>query len=189
MSGPRWVLVLLVVLLVVLLGLFYLRSAQDRRPRPRPLTDLGVAAAWLECLDCQGAFLQRIRGVPPGNRDTVTRFLASALLNGPPSDRVSRLERDLRRTWYADSAYAARQGDLLRTKLADFLVQNRRGFDVLWRSRAATALGVLRTDSALAALERALKLPFDSIAPGDSTIPRAIVSAQRDSGGVAPDYR
>jgi hypothetical protein len=140
--------------------------------------DLSVVAAWLECLDCRVLFLQRLARIPHGRQENVAQFLSHALLNGPDSVRVARLDLDLGRVWYADSVYAARKGDSLHTTRVAFMQRYRRGFQVIWRSRAATALGVLQTPGSLKALDRALQLPIDSIAPGDSTIARAVRNAR-----------
>lgn len=165
--------------IAVLLALSCLDSGVRR---PRPLTELGIAGAWLECIDCRGSFLRRLAATPQPRRDSVVRFLASALLRGPDSVRRARHDRGLRRRWNADSAYAVSHGDTLHVSRVDFLNRYGRGFEVMWRSRAATALGVLRTGEALAALDSAIHVSFDSLAPGDKTIMRAISRALSDSG-------
>jgi hypothetical protein len=150
--------------------------------RPQPLTNLQVAEAWLQCIDCRGSFLRRLNAIPVGSRDTVVRFLASALLNGPDSGRRARLTRELGRIWHADSAYAARHGGALHTTRAAFVSRYSQGFEVMWRSRAATALGVLRGDSAVTALHRATQALAGAVAPRDSTIFHAVRRAGADTG-------
>jgi hypothetical protein len=150
--------------------------------RPRPLSELGVAEAWLGCIDCRGSFLQRLAATPDRRRDSVVRFLASALLNGPDSGRRARHKRGLRRIWNADSAYAASLGQTLHASRDEFLHRYGRGYEIMWRSRAAIALGVIRTHGALSALDSASVMSFGTGAEGDSTIMREILRARSDTG-------
>lgn len=149
--------------------------------RPRPLTDLGVAEAWLECIDCRGSYLQRFAATRDRRRDAVVRFLASALLNGPDSSRRARHERGLRRAWNADSAYAARLGQTPYFSRDEFLNRYGRGYEIMWRSRAAIALGVLRTQEALSGLDSASVMSFGTGPEGDSAIMEAVLRARSDS--------
>jgi hypothetical protein len=155
-----------------------------RQPWPSPPSDLEVAATWLQCMDCEGSFLQRLDEMPASNADTVTRFLRSALLNGPDSLRLRRLERDLRRTWDRDSLRRAKRGDPARpvSQRVAFLERYRQGFNVRLRSRAAIGLGVIGNPLARATLDSALKIP--PVTRADSAVYR-VVKLAADSADVA----
>jgi hypothetical protein len=166
---------LLVLLLaaVLIIGAIVLSS---RSPGgPKPLSDLQVAQAWLQCVDCRGSFLTRIRDMPGRNRDTVTKFLQAALREGPDSTQVAKLDRGLYRTWRADSVYRAGRGDAPATSLSEFTAKYREGFRVMWQARAAVALGVIGSPEALASLNDALQLPVNEL--GDSAIRHAVQEA------------
>jgi hypothetical protein len=151
-----------------------------RRPVPLPLTDLQVAESWLECIDCRGPFLRRLRESSSGN-DTVVRFLRAALLQGPDSARRARHELALLRAWADDSLYRARLDPTTAgPNKSAFLDRYRQGFEAKWRGRAAMALGVIRGDTALAALDSALLIP--AIAHGDSLVLGWVNEALADSG-------
>jgi hypothetical protein len=66
---------------------------------------------------------------------------------------------------------------------ADFFKRYREEFHTKWRGRAALALGVIRTDSALAALDSVALVPDTSY--GDSVVQRWIERARSDSLGPA----
>jgi len=195
-TGRGLVVIGALILLLILLLMLFMRG----RRHPRPLTNLQVAEAWLDCIDCQGPFLQRLHESASDN-DTIVRFLRAALLQGADSARRARHERELLRAWVNDSLYRERRGLSqkaeslparghtfdgavmhvmpLRSQAA-FLDRYRRGLDVKWRSRAATALGVIRSDSALAALNSALLVaPTDH---GDSIVQRWVERARADTG-------
>jgi hypothetical protein len=157
---------------------------QSAIKQPAPLTDLQVAEAWLQCIDCRGPFLVRLYAAPGARRDTLVGFFSASLALGPDSERKVRLVRDLKRIWYADSVYAVRRGKPLRVTGAAFLRRYQEGFEVNWRSRAATALGVLRGDSALAALRRATDGRFDSSLAGHRVILAAVHQARADTGRI-----
>ena len=82
--------------------------------------------------------------------------------------------------------YAEGQHNPLATGYSVYLDRYRQGFETMWRTRAATALGVLGTPDALAALDTALHLPLDSIAGGDSTLRVSVRWARSDSGRTIP---
>ena len=172
------------VLVVAILAVGWLRMTQRPRVGPQPPSDLEVAEAWLQCIDCRGSFLKRLYEMPAQNRDTVTRFLRSALLAGPDSMRVRRHTQDVLKTWRADSIYRARRRLPARpdTQFAHLLARYQTGFEVMWRSRGATALGVIRDSLALAALDSALQLPLTD--KGDSIIRRMVERAKADTGRV-----
>ena len=149
-----------------------------------PRTELQVAEGWLQCIDCLGSYLTELGKLRQARKDSIVQFLASSLLNGPDSAQSSRIERELIRMWRADSAYAARDGKKPHDTANDFVQHYGRSVNVIWRSRAATALGVLRTPAALQALDSAGHLPLDSIYGSDSTISRAVGWALADSGGT-----
>jgi hypothetical protein len=174
------VIVVITLILAVVAGIVFGSLTADRRqPRLRPLSELQIAEAWLRCIDCEGSFLKRISEISPESRDTVTQFFAAALRSGLDSATSARRAQALRRTWLADSAFLARSGKPPPTKPDSFVARYLRGSEVMWRSRAATALGVIRGDTALAALNSPLNLsPHD---PGDSIILRAVEEAKADS--------
>lgn len=151
-------------------------------PWPRPLTHLEVAEAWLRCIDCRGPFLKRLRELPTRSKDTVTKFLESALLNGPDSARVARHTLDLVRTWHADSVSRAGRGLPPVASFPEFMSRYQIGFRIRWESRAATALGVIGTPAATAALNAGLALPLND--KGDTIVHRMVRRAL-DSGLVA----
>jgi len=146
-----------------------------------PRTDLQVAEGWLQCIDCQGSYLAELKALPAVRQDSVVRFLSSALLNGPDSAHSSLIDRQLLRTWRANSAYVVRHGEKAPDNAKDFVNHYRRSVNVIWRSRAAASLGVLRTPTALQALDSAHRLPLDSIFGSDSTISRAVRWALADT--------
>ena len=180
--------VLLVVLGVLLVGGGMLFFARGRGPqRPPPLTELQVAEHWLACIDCAGPFLKELTQLPPDRQDTVVRFLRSALLQGPDSARSARLEHELLRSWSDDSLYRLRRGeDPPEQSKPAFLARYRQGFRAKWRGRAALALGVIRDDTALAALDSALLLP--AVDRGDSAVQRLVKQAQADSSREALEH-
>src|SRR5947207_566917 len=154
------------------------------RPRwPKPLSDLQVAEAWLHCIDCHGPFLKRLHEMPARSQDTVTKFLRVALLNGPDSARAARNTSDLARAWQADSSSRARRGEPPDTGFSSFMSRYQDGFDTRWRTRAAIALGVIRTPAAMAALTAGLALPH--LDHGDSVVLRAVIRSRSDSGSMA----
>jgi hypothetical protein len=172
----------MIVLGVAILAFIWLTKELGTRTSARRLSDLQVAEAWLQCIDCQGSFLKRLNELPANSKDTVTRFLRSALLSGPDSARVRRHTRDMLRTWQADSIDRVQHRLPARpsTQLASLLARYQRSFEVLWRGRAATALGVIRTSTALAALDDAFQGPLND--RGDSTVRRMVERAKADSG-------
>jgi hypothetical protein len=176
MTTRQWVALGALLALILLLLLLLPR----RRPGPPPLTDLQVAETWLECIDCQGPFLRRLRESSSGN-DMVVPFLRAALLQGPDSARRARHELALLRAWSDDSLYRARL-DMTEPgpSKSAFLDHYRQGFEAKWRGRAAMALGVIRGDTALAALDSALLIP--AIGHGDSIVLDWVKEAQADSG-------
>lgn len=171
-----------VLLALAILGVAWLRMAHRPTASLPPPSDLEVAEAWLQCTDCRGSFLPRLHEMPAQSSDTVTQFLRSALLSGPDIIRVRRHTRDVLKTWRADSVYRARRGLPERpdTQFASLLSRYQEGFEVLWRGRAATALGVIRSTMALAALDSALQLPLND--RGDSAIRRMVERARADTG-------
>lgn len=166
----------LIALVVVLIW----SVAKPRRHTPKPLSDFQVVEEWLHCIDCRGSFIERMRNIPPSRRDSIARFLNAALLNGPDGARIARLNQDLARAWLDDSLYRAAHGIPAHKLPGVFMTRFRRGFEVMWRSRAATALGIIRTPFALAALNDALQLPQQD--KGDTMIHRMVQRAQADSG-------
>jgi hypothetical protein len=150
----------------------------DRVPR----TNVQVAEGWLQCIDCMGSYLGKLDRLPTAEKDSIVRFFSSALLEGPDSAHSLVINRELLRTWRANSAYAVRRGENPHDTAKDFVQHYRRSVNVIWRSRGATALGVLRTSAALQALDSARKLPLDSISGSDSTISRAVEWALADTG-------
>jgi hypothetical protein len=176
MTTRRWLALVALLLLILVLLLLLPR----RRPVPPPLADLQVAESWLECIDCQGPFLRRLKESSSGN-DTVVRFLRAALLQGPDSARRARHELALLRAWADDSLYRARLDLAVPAQSKNtFLDRYRQGFEAKWRGRAAMALGVIRGDTALAALDSALLIP--AIGHGDSLVLDWVKEAQADSG-------
>jgi hypothetical protein len=157
-----------------------------RRDHPKPLSDLQVAETWLQCIDCRGSFLKHMNDLSGERRDNVVRFLGHALLAGPDSAVGARVNRELRQTWAADSAYLADAGRAIEVHSPVFLARYRRGFEVRWRSRAATALGVLRDPAAMEALDSARSLPLSD--QGDSAIALMVQRAIADSGRSLLDY-
>jgi hypothetical protein len=135
--------------------------------------------------------LKRLHESSSGN-DTIVRFLRAALLQGPDRARRARHERDLLRTWADDSLYRWRMGlgqegtPLPGPNKTAFLERYRQGFDAKWRGRAAIALGVIRSDTALAALDSALLVPATD--RGDSIVKRWVARARADTGRKALDH-
>ncbi len=169
----------MVFVAVAAAAVFDFLTAERRQPRPPPLEDLQVAEAWLRCIDCEGSFLKRISEMPPESRDTVTRFFAEALRSGLDSAKSTRRAQALRRTWLADSGFLARSGKLPAIKSDSFVARYLRGSEVMLRSRAATALGVIGGKAALAALNSPLNLSSND--KGDSIILHAVEEAKTDS--------
>lgn len=158
---------------------------RGRRQVPPPLTDMEVAQGWLECIDCQGPFLARLAALRGARQDTVVGFLRTALAAGPDSARRARHTRDLLRTWAADSAYAARHGNpVVGAHMPDaYIHRYQLGLTVKWKSRAAVALGVIRTSAALQALDSAA-VPVPPT-HADSVVQRYVEAARADSGRQA----
>jgi hypothetical protein len=182
--SARWQAWLAIGTAAVGAGIASVYAIQDLpRPRPKPLNDVQVALAWLKCIDCQGSFLSRIGEVRGETRDTITRLFSSALLSGPHSVRLAWRERALQRSWRADSIYRDSIGVSIpeRDSIVGLYL---RGFEVTWRSRAATALGVIGSNQALAVLDSAAKLPLCN--KGDSAVYRAVQQAKPDTGTAVP---
>jgi len=188
---------LVATIAIILLLWFVYRPA----PRPTPLSDFEVTDAWLQCSDCQGPYLGRIKASSNKTKDSLTRILESALLFGPDSQRMARVEEDLKRVWNADSLYRFSGGKpghgislgpglTIDTTVAPdsrqnlFLTRYRKGFQIRWQARAAIALGVIRTPPALQALDSAehLIIVHDRL---DNALLRTIRIAKSDSGIVA----
>jgi Carboxypeptidase regulatory-like domain len=171
--------ILILILLGVVAGLSYLwLKTPEHRAGPQQLTDVEIARAWLECIDCQGTFLRRISEMRGKSQDTVTQIFRNGLLSGLDASRKLRREQGLRRSWLADSAYRRTRG--LPIPDQDSIVQAYlRGFEVMWRSRAAVGLGVIRGNAALAALNSSLNLSLQD--PGDRIILGAVEEAKADS--------
>ena len=175
----------LMLAVAVALGLIIVAILSHPRG-PRPVSGVKLAQAWLECIDCQGPFLRRLHDLPPASRDSVVRFLSTALRKGPDGARTARHERDLMRAWALDSLYRVDKdsADASQSQHAAFLQRYREGFHTKWRGRAAMALGVLRSDpAALVALDSARQVPDTSY--GDSVVHRWIERALSDSLGPA----
>ena len=164
---------------------------------PTPLSDLEVTDAWLRCLDCQGPFLKRIVNTSGPTRDAVFRRLQEALLSGPSTTEVRKVNENLARAWQADSSHFSVPGASLTFHLGPgvafdtsaandanlFVSRYLRGFAVRWRGRAAIALGAIGTPQALAVLDSALiQLPRNDHI--DSALLRTIRLAS-DSGSLA----
>jgi hypothetical protein len=180
MKWLLWILAALALIVGIWLGWGRLHPNQ---PGPRRLTDLEVAERWLHCIDCHGSFLKRLRDMPSHSRDTVTKFLHLALIEGPDSLRAIRRDSDLVRSWRADSISRARIGKPPSASFVEFMDRYRTGFDTRWQIRAAIALGVIRTPAAFSALADAQGIP--PVTHGDSLIRSAVERAQADSGLVA----
>jgi hypothetical protein len=174
---------ILAILALVVLGGVWWECCRPRPQWPKPLSDLQVAEAWLHCIDCHGSFLKRLHEMPARSQDTVTKFLRVALINGPGSARTARQTSDLVRVWQADSSSRANRGEKPDTGFSSFMSRYQKGFDTRWRTRAAVALGVIRTPAALAALTDGLQLPYQD--HGDSAVRRAVIRARSDTGLVA----
>ena len=168
------------LVLIIAGGVFWQRG---RRQVPPPLTDLEVAQGWLECIDCQGPFLARLVALRGASQDTVVQFLRAALAVGPDSARRSRHTRDLQRTWLVDSAYRARHAKPIVSLQDDYIKRYELGFRVKWKSRAALALGVIRTPAALQSLDSAAA-PTPLTHP-DSVVQRYVEAARADTGRMA----
>jgi len=178
----RVLMVIGVLVLVVAGGWIWFHPS---RPWPPPVSDLRVAELWLECSDCRGPFLERIHDARPPARDTLLRLFRSALLFGPDSARQVRRQEDLMRSWIADSLYRMRQMlPPASLQLGEFLRTYSQGWNVTWRTRSATALGVMRDPVALAVLDSALQLPLQTRA--DSEVRMAVLAARADTGLGAP---
>jgi hypothetical protein len=180
----------LLVLALALVVLIFLAVIVIKRPRtrppPRPLSAIALAQSWLECIDCQGPFLQRLHDLPPAARDSAVNFLSSAVRQGPDSARRNRHERELARAWVTDSVYRERVdlAEVSPTQHAAFLKRFREGLHNKWRGRSALALGVIRSPAALAALDSALQRPDTS--HGDSLVRHWLERARSDSLGLEP---
>ncbi len=175
----------IVVLLLLLAGGLWIWY-HPSRPWPPPVSDLRVAQVWLECSDCRGPFLQRLHDARPPARDTLLERFRLGLLFGPDSARRARHQVELMRSWIADSLYRMREMlPPASLQLPEFMRSYSRGLDVTWRTRSATALGVMRDPLAIAALDSALQLPLQTRA--DSEVRVAVLAARADSGlGAIP---
>ena len=183
MSVPSrvWALLILILGAGVTIWLYLARDPEW----PRPLDDFEITEAWLQCIDCQEGFFDRLREMPSGHKDSVARLLRSALVNGPDSAHRDRFDRGLMKTWMADSLHRVSRGETSTYQLSQYLARYRRGFDLTWRRRAALALGAIRGDTALAALDLALsQLPMDDAV--DSVLYRTVEQARSDSVVLAP---
>src|SRR4051812_34272175 len=140
-KAEAWTIFGVVIFALILVGVFGVQ--QQPAPRPQPLNNLHIAEAWLRCIDCEGPFLRRISEMQGKSRDSVIEFLAGALHSGPDSVRTARHEAALRRSWLADSAYRSKLGTGIppRDSMVGLYL---RGFEVMWRSRAAMALRVIQ---------------------------------------------
>jgi hypothetical protein len=194
---------LIAIAIAVIAAVLLTLVGTRRREWPRPLSNLEVAEAWLQCSDCRGPFLRRIYETRGRDRDTVTRFLRSALLVGPDSAVMGRVQESLQRTWLHDSLFRVRSRTIglvvtpgghpvvipadtvspTGSQRASFLSRYTRGFEVRWRGRAAIGLGVIRSDTALAALDSALRIPPQERA--DTVLQRMVERTKADSGRLA----
>lgn len=98
--------------------------------------------AWFECVECNDGELDRLLSY----RDVIEGALISTLVNGPsPSVRAS-VEHELRANY--------RSLPKPRISEKEYVASFSENVDAGYRVRAATALGKLRTQSALEALRR-----------------------------------
>ncbi len=106
MSKNTWLILALALVVALILTIMGQCASRERSAvGPRPLSDIEAARAWLECIDCEGPFLKRLADLPAARRDSVVRFLGTALREGPDSARTARHDRELMRIWASDSAY------------------------------------------------------------------------------------
>ena len=186
MAVSRRRLIQVVVALVAIAALFIVWLETRPRQWPKPLSDIEVAATWLRCIDCYEGFRERLDKMPASNVDTVTRIFRIALLNGPDSLQLRRVEQDLREIWREDSLRRARRGEPIRpnSQRIAFMERYQRGFVVRWRNRGAVALALIGNPTAAAALDSARRLPLCSAA--DSVIYRMVQRVKPDTVSPAP---
>jgi hypothetical protein len=171
--------------LAVVLAVSVLVYRQCHPEWPKPLDDFQVTEAWLQCFDCQEGFFDRLDRMPDKHKDSVTRLLTAALLLGPDSAHRARFDQELTKTWLADSLHRVNRGETSKYEQNTYLARFRRGYVMTWQRRAAIGLGAIRSDSALAALDLALRhLPLNTTA--DSILHQTVERARSDSGINVP---
>lgn len=99
---------------------------------------------WMECEECQDGELAAVVALG----ESAVQTLSTHLTQGPPADRLASLERTLRasHTRIADSEGAESE--------AAYLTRYRANYVAKYQSRAARALGAIRTPEALRVLSQ-----------------------------------
>ena len=97
---------------------------------------------WMECEECDEGELQAVVAMGSG----AVQALSSHLIQGPPADRLEALDATLR------ASHARIAGTEGAESQAAFLERYRGNYVAKYQSRAAQALGAIRSPDALRAL-------------------------------------
>ena len=129
-------------------------ARQAPSPSAPPATPPSPIIAWLDCVDCSEPQLNAVRALG----DAAVQELRTVLLNGPSKDRLDRHEQQLKTTFASLKKYEERRKDRGTTlSEQEYVRRYQEKYIVLNRSRAARALGAIRTAQARTALSEALK--------------------------------
>lgn len=138
----------------------------DSRPGPRssapsapaltiPDRETTTVYSYLECIECVDGELAAVGAL----RDSAVAILGQALIAGPPPERVEHLRRHL------DSMYALVRDDIAQSGETEALPGRSAyvgvalgNYEATYRSRAALALGRIRTPDARRLLDSAVRL-------------------------------
>ena len=121
-----------------------------------------VLDTWLMCHECSVGELDSVQAVA-GRNPAVIDTLRVGLLHGPSLSRQDQLMHQLVVSYQKLARYAARESRVLPFDEAEYVRQYRDKFLLLYRSRAAQALGRVGGLRAREALDSALQLPPDSM--------------------------
>lgn len=97
---------------------------------------------WVECEECQDGELAAVVAMGAAAVPALATFLAQ----GPPADRIALLEQALR------ESHAKLSGDSQALSQAEYVARYRGNYLAKYQTRAAMALGTLRTPEALRSL-------------------------------------
>jgi hypothetical protein len=94
---------------------------------------------WMECEECQDGELAAVTAMGAA----AVSALATYLTDGPPADRLAALEQTLRQS------HSRLPAESQAVSQADYVARYRANYVAKYQTRAATALGAIRTPEAL----------------------------------------
>lgn len=144
------------LLLLAALGACSVQESETaaQPPPPAQAATLPAINAWLDCVECSDADLKAVAAFG----DRAVPDLRGLLLNGPSRERLESQQRHWQATYRSLKEYEQRRPER-RVPLTEqeYVQRYQQKYILLNRSRAARALGAIRTTQALIALREALK--------------------------------